>query len=261
MTNLDEKVAIVTGGSTLLGSKVAESLVAAGARVMIADIDATGIEVSQQLGSHSEFQLTDVTKDKDLDACLEKTVDKFGGLDIVINLAATYLDNGMASSRDEWLFALNTNVVGGAVLVDKATPFMKARGGGAVVNFASTSGKVAQPDRMLYAVSKAAILGITRNQALLLADFNIRVNSVSPAWTWSSPIANLSGNDRNKANRVASKFHIRKRLGEPEEVASVVRFLCSDEASFVTGTDIAVDGGYTSIGPEQTINRIAEFEE
>ena len=188
MNDLADKIAIVTGGATLIGAKVAAALAQAGAQVVIADIDDVGQAAADELGDGVIFKHTDVTQDADLDACIAVTLETFGGLDIVVNVAATYLDNGIGSTRDEWMTALNTNVIGGAMLVQKAVPHMTARGGGAVVNFGSISGKRAQPGRMLYAVSKAAILGMTRNQALALASENIRVNSVSPGWTWSNPM-------------------------------------------------------------------------
>ena len=97
--------------------------------------------------------------------------------------------------------------------------------------------------------AKAAVIGITRNEALKLAGQGIRVNSVSPAWTWSNPVIAMSGNDRERADEFAGKFHLPGRVADPEEVAAVVVFLASEMASFITGEDIAVDGGYTAMGP------------
>jgi NAD(P)-dependent dehydrogenase (short-subunit alcohol dehydrogenase family) len=110
---------------------------------------------------------------------------------------------------------------------------------------------VAQTGRWLYPVSKAAILQLTRNQAMDLAAEGIRVNAVSPGWTWSNIMDQLTGGDRAKTDRVAAPFHLLGRVAHPEEVANAVMFLCSDEASFITGTDICVDGGYSAMGPEQ----------
>jgi hypothetical protein len=190
-----------------------------------------------------------VTDDDQLDALIDLCVDSFGGVDILVNVAATYLDDGLNTTRADWLAALDVNLVSGARLTAKVAPHMEHRGGGSVINFASTSGKRATHFSFVYAAAKAAILGVTRNQAVQLADRGIRVNSVSPAWVWSNPVIDMSGGDRALADEVGGELHILGRIADPEEVARVVVFLASDQASFITGEDIAVDGGYTALGP------------
>lgn len=262
MSILVGKTVIVSGGATLIGIKIAEAAAAAGAKVMIADINETdGAATATSNPEQIAFLKTDVTDDGSIDACLNETVARFGGIDCLVNVACTYLDEGIASTREQWHTALDVNLVGGAIFTQKAAPHMQRRGGGAVVNFGSISGKCAQPGRMLYAVSKAAILGMTRNQALALAPDKIRVNSVSPGWTWSNVIRDFSGNDRAKADAVAAPFHLNQRLVDAEEVANAVVFLCSAQAGGITGSDIAVDSGYTAIGPEQQIDQVSSLAE
>lgn len=262
MANVKDKVAIVSGGSTMIGWKAAQALKHGGAKIVLADIaDEEGQKVADEMGDDVIFRHTDVTDDQQIDACIAATVEQFGGIDCLVNVACTYLDNGVDSTRDDWMTALNVNLVGGAIFTQKVVPLMRERGGGSIVNFGSISGKRAQPGRMLYATSKAAILGMTRNQALALAPDNIRVNSVSPGWTWSNVMRMLSGDNRAKSDSVAAPLHLIGRLVEPEEVGATVAYLCSDDASGVTGTDIAVDGGYTAIGPEQMVDQVNKLME
>lgn len=252
MPDLSNKVAIVTGGASLLVSKVAKAFYEAGANVTVADIDAErGQQLADSLGDSVLFCETDISDDDQLDNLVSTTVDTFGGIDVLVNGAATYLDDGLDTTRSDWLTALDVNLVSGVLLAQKVAPHMKQRGGGSIVNFASISGKRAQPLFFVYSTSKAAILGVTRNEALKLAEHNIRVNSVSPGWVWSDPIRDMSGDNREMVNGIGAKMHLVGRIGDPEEVAAAVIFLASDEASFITGADLAVDGGYTAIGPEQ----------
>ena len=119
------------------------------------------------------------------------------------------------------------------------------------MNFGSISAKVAQTGRWLYPVSKAAILQATKNSAMQLRPYGIRVNTVSPGWTWSAIMDQLTEGDRAKTDTVAAPYHLLGRVGDPREVARTVVFLCSDDASFITGADIPVDGGYSAMGPAQ----------
>jgi NAD(P)-dependent dehydrogenase (short-subunit alcohol dehydrogenase family) len=251
MDGLKDKVAIVTGGATLMGAEVVRAFHVAGTKVVIADINAKdGEAVAKALGANVLFVQTDLTDDKQIASCVEKTVKAFGGVDFLVNLACVYIDNGLASTREEWLASYNVNVVGGAMMLQAVRPYMVKRGGGVVVNFGSISAKVAQTGRWLYPVTKAAILQLTRNEAMDLAANKIRVNSVSPGWTWCRLMDELTHGDKVKTNKVGGAFHLLGRVGEPREVADAVLFLCSNHASFITGTDLAVDGGYSAMGPE-----------
>lgn len=262
MDGLEGKAAIITGGATLLGAGVVRAFHRAGTRVVVADIDEDqGEKVAADLGDGSRFIATDITDDAHVERCVQETVATFGAVNFLVNLAAVYRDEGMASTRQDWLTTLDVNVVSAVMMAKAVQPHMKAAGGGAIVNFTSISSGVAQTGRWTYPVSKAALVQLTRNLALDLAPDGIRVNSVSPGWTWSAVIEQLSGGDRQKADRVAAPFHILGRLGNPEEVAEVVLFLCSDQASFVTGADYAVDGGYSALGPEQREPQIPKLTE
>ncbi len=248
MRGLDGKVAIVPGGATKIGQAVVAAFRAAGVRVMVADINAEAGAAME--GEGVGFRACDLRDDAQIDALVAATMESFGRIDFLVNVACSYLDNGAASTRAEWLESFDVNVVGSVILMQKVRAEL-AKNRGAIVNFGSISSRVAQTGRWLYPVSKAAILQLTRNQAMDLAPDGIRVNAVSPGWTWSNIMDELTGGDRAKTDRVAAPFHLLGRTGNPDEVAAAVLFLCSDEAAFITGTDIRVDGGYTAMGPER----------
>jgi NAD(P)-dependent dehydrogenase (short-subunit alcohol dehydrogenase family) len=259
MRGLRDKVAIVTGGAASIGLAITEALHAAGVRVAVAARSRDkGNDVARRLGAGVVYRATDITDDAQLESLVADTIERFGQLDFIVNNACSYLDNGQASTRAEWLQTLDTNVVSAALLTEIARPHLAARRG-AVVNVNSISAHAAQSGRWTYPVSKAALLHLTRLQALDYARDGIRVNALVAGWTVSDPIDGLSGGDRVKADRVAAEFHLLGRLGRATEVADGVLFLCSDHASFVTGGELRVEGGYLTMGPEQSGPAIARL--
>ncbi|AZI35537.1 SDR family oxidoreductase [Caenibius tardaugens] len=244
------RTAILAGGATLIGRATAAAFVAAGANVVIADIDAEGGgKAVAELGDAARFITTDVTSDAAIDACIAAGIDTFGGIDYLVNVTTSYLDNGLETSRADWLRALDIALVGAAMFAQKLAPQLIARKG-AIVNFSSVSAHRAQVGRFVYPAAKAALAQLTRSQALEFAPHGVRVNAVAPGWTWSNVMDALSGGDRGKADRVGGPFHMPGRIASAEEVAGAVLFLCSDAATFISGAELPVDGGYLAMGPK-----------
>jgi len=251
MTTLQGKVAIVTGAAALLGSAIVRAFVQAGARVVAVDIDtARGAALAADVGAGCRFVACDIASDDALDALVAGTLRTEGRIDLLINNAVVYGDAGLDAARADWLGALNVNLVSGAMLVQKTADALAAHGG-AIVNMGSVGGKFGAAGRALYPAAKAAILQLTRNQAATLAPRGVRVNSVSPGWTWSDALSHMADGDRARADRVGAPMHPLGRVGDGDDVAQVVLFLCSDAARFVTGADIPVDGGFSMLGPDQ----------
>jgi NAD(P)-dependent dehydrogenase (short-subunit alcohol dehydrogenase family) len=246
--NGDGRVVVMTGGASLIGLAFARRWTAAGGAIVLADrAEDARDEVEEAVGVSGRFVVGDVGDDAHLEHLVATAVDVYGRLDAVVSGPATFDDDGYATSRQRWHRALDINLVSAARLTDIARPYLPA--GAAVVYIASISGHAAQPQRMVYNVSKAGLLMLARSGAEWLAPDGIRVLTVSPGWTFSRDIASRYGS-RERADAFGAEMQPLGRMADPDEVADVVMFALSDAARFVTGTDIAVDGGYGALGPE-----------
>ena len=253
MRGLNEKRAIVTGGAQGIGRATVEALLDSGAKVIFCDMDAeigeSALAELSQLGE-VHFLAGDMTSEQFCRELVEFCCDKFGGVDFLVNNAFSFLAEGINATREQWLRSMEVGPIGFATMTQLAAKPMAKAGGGAVVNLSSISAHIAQPNRWTYNAAKGAVDQLTKCSALDLAPSGIRVNSVSPGWIWTSALDGAAEGDRDKWEPIWGKYHMLRRCGQASEVASAIMFLLSDEASFITGTDLPVDGGYLGLGGE-----------
>lgn len=253
MASLQGKVAIVTGGAASIGAAIVRKLHAEGARVVIAARTvAKGEALATELGDRVAYVPTDITSDGALKNLVDCTVAEFGGLDILVNNACSYDDDGPSTSRKTWLETLDVSVVSAAILGEIARPQLAARKGN-IVNIGSISGVVPHVGRWAYPVAKAALRHLSKAQALDYAAKGIRVNMVTLGHIWSDPFDGLTQGNRQHADAVAADLNLLGRVADAGEVAAVVAFVASGAASYMTGSEVSVDGGYGILGPERRI--------
>jgi NAD(P)-dependent dehydrogenase (short-subunit alcohol dehydrogenase family) len=248
------KVAVVTGGANGIGLAVVEELISQGCAVAIVDREGDTVStVAQRLRGAGATVLpltVDVSQSADCVSAVAAAAAELGGIDYLVNSAGSFIAKGADGTDDDWNRSLGVNVRGMAAMVSACVPWMVQRGGGAIVNVSSVSGRVAQTNRWTYNATKGAITSMTRCQALDLAPSGIRVNSVAPGWIWTRELARAAADDRAKWEPLWGRFAMMRRLGDPIEVAKPISFLLGDGASFITGTELAIDGGYLAMGPE-----------
>jgi NAD(P)-dependent dehydrogenase (short-subunit alcohol dehydrogenase family) len=249
---LKDRVAIVTGAASGIGRATAELFAEEGAKVVVADIDSKGGEETMQAirdhGGAAHFVHADIAKEADAKKISDEAVRAFGGIHVLVNSAATFVLKGFAANVEEWQRSLGVNVIGTALVTRFAVEHIKKHGG-AVVILGSISSFVAQPDFFAYSATKAALVQMTRNMAMDLGAFGIRVNSVCPG-TILTP---ATQHHMDKVGVTLEQFNKQEgvktflgRIGQAREVAQAVLFLASDEASYITGASLMVDGGYSA---------------
>jgi 3(or 17)beta-hydroxysteroid dehydrogenase len=263
MNRLDGKVALISGAARGIGAETAKLMVEAGAKVAIGDVlDERGRETARALGADALYLRLDVTREDDWNAAIAATVTKWGGLDILVNNAGMFLGKGLEeASLDEWHRLVSINLTGVFLGTKLAIPALRERAatsehGSAIVNLASVAGLVGSQLDPLYSLTKGGVTLFTKSSALEFArkGYRIRVNSIHPGviqtdmgeQTFAARARSHGSNDVEAARRVALATHPIGRLGVPNDIAKGIVFLASDDAGFMTGAGLVVDGGLTA---------------
>jgi len=254
------QVVIVTGGAGGIGGMIVQRFLNDGATVAILDLnEKRGAEKITELravglDTKSKYYKVDVSSRSACFDAVSAVIGEFGKVHHLVNCVAYFGSQSLDATESDWQKTMSVNVMGTSFMVQAVVNQMKNYSNTencSVVNVSSISAHSTQPNRWTYAASKGAINILTKNMALDLAKFKIRVNSVSPGWIWSPEVAKAAEDGgREKWEPIWGKFHISNRLGEMSEVAGAVTFLASLDASFVNATDLKVDGGYGAMSAE-----------
>lgn len=262
MPKLANKVALITGAAGGQGTVEAELFVREGAAVMLTDVDpAKGEVLAARLraaGSRAEFRVHDAASEAAWQEVVAATLASFGGLNILVNNAGTIARQGIVDTTLEaWQRTIGVNLTGPLLGMKHCAPAIRDSGGGSIVNISSTAGLTAHDDAA-YTASKWGLRGLTKTAVLQFSPWNIRVNSIHPGQIADTGFFQSGGEAFAHAARAAIPLH---RQGTPRECAELVLFLVSDEASFISGAEIAIDGGYIAAGLASLRNRVrAEYQ-
>jgi len=250
MKKLEGKVAIVTGAASGIGRAIALLFAQEGAKVVVADIDDKSgeetVKMINERGGEAMFVHADVSKAEDVKNMVKITVERYGRLDVLVNNAG--IEGAVADivNYPEEAFdkVIAVNLKGVWLGIKYAVPEMVKSGGGSIINIASVLGLVGAPNMSGYCASKGGVVQLTKTAALEYAKYNIRVNAIAPGLIDTKLSRKRAEFDPEFIN-TALQFQVIKRMGRPEEVALAALYLASDDSSFVTGSCLVVDGGWT----------------
>jgi NAD(P)-dependent dehydrogenase (short-subunit alcohol dehydrogenase family) len=244
---MNTPVVLITGALTGIGRATALAFAKEGARIVIAGRrDQAGQNLAAELhslGAEAEYWRTDVRHEEDLRSLVDKTVARFGRLDVAVNAAGTEGKPGPVTeqSAESYAATFDTNVLGTLLSMKHELRVMLPQGSGSIVNVSSAYGSIGAPEASVYVASKHAVEGMTKSAALEVARTGVRVNVVAPGTTDTGMLSRFTNSDENKAALVSTVPF--KRLATPEEIAHVIVFVASADASYMTGASIPVDGG------------------
>ncbi len=246
MNRLENKVALVTGGARGLGAATVRLMAAEGAKVVFGDVlDAEGEALAKEIGDDVVFLHMDVTEQADWDAAIERA-QAFGPLNILVNNAAVVHMAALTETTDEdYLRVFKINQFGTFIGMRSVVEPMKAAGVGSIINVSSIDGLHSSAGLSAYSSTKWAVRGLTKNAAIELGQYGIRVNSVHPGGMYTAMGGSEHTSEEDLNQRTYKRFPI-PRVGQPIEVAQVILFLATDEASYSTGSEFVADGGWFS---------------
>ena len=240
----NDKVVVITGGASGIGLASAKRLLIEGAKVALLDVNDNVLEISKKLGGNVLGIKCDVSNENDVKTSIEMVVSVFGKVDCL--LANAGIGGGANKPADvtleEWNKVIGVNQTGIFLVNKYVIPCMIKNGGGSIVNTSSMYGLVGAPNSFAYTASKGAINQMTRTLSLAYAENNIRVNAIAPGFVDTAILSGVP----DEYKKIMAKDMPIGRLGTDDEIASLIKFLLSDEASFITGAIISIDGGYTA---------------
>jgi len=255
MKRLQKKVAVVTGGARGIGRAICEMFAREGAAVAVTDIiEDEGRQVVDQIeaqGGKAAFWRLDTAAEENVRQVFSEVTKRLGGLNVLVNNAGISGTNKPTHEieAEAWDEVIRVNVKGVFLCTKHAVPYMQQNGGGSVINLSSIYGLVGAPDLPAYHASKGAVRLMTKTDALLYAGDNIRINSIHPGYIWTplvEDLAKASGEGVDNFRAQLDAKHPIGHVGEPTDIAYGALYLASDESTFVTGSELVIDGGYTA---------------